>query len=86
MTETEVEPRSKEQVAAEKVERFRRVAARRANNALKQIELLLRTANEGNYSFTAEQAEQIVSKLRSGVDRLEAAYAGSTHSAPKVEL
>lgn len=89
MTETAEEPvaapRSKEEAHAEKAERFRRVAARRVNAALKQMELLRRTANEGSYAYTDEQTDKIVAALQGGVDAIATAYAG-TKGTPKVEL
>lgn len=76
-----------EEHAAERRERFRRVAQRRANAALNEIEKLMRTANRnGGYEFTDDQAEQIVSLLRAAVDKLEAAYAGARGEKARVEL
>lgn len=71
---------------AEKSAAFKKVAARRTNAALKQIELLRNTTDTSNYSHTPEQAERIISALRAGVDALEAGFAGSSKSAPTVEL
>jgi hypothetical protein len=70
----------------EKIERFRRVASRRANNALKNMEALIRTSNRSNYSYTDEQVAEVIGKLRQATDQLAAAYAGSAGASLKVEL
>jgi hypothetical protein len=76
-----------EERKAEREERFKRVAQRRANAALNEIEKLMRTANRnGGYEFTEEQSEQIVGLLRAAVDKLEAAYAGARGEKARVEL
>lgn len=73
--------------AAEREERFRRVAGKRANRILGDMELLLRTANRsGGYSYTPEQAEEVVGKIRLATDKLEAAFSGGTRERLTVEL
>jgi hypothetical protein len=57
--------------------RFRRVAGSRANAALHQLERLTHTADRRRYTYTDEQAAEIVGKLRQALDRLEAAYNGA---------
>lgn len=59
----------------ERIERFRRIAAARANRALENIERLMRTADRDRYSYTDQQVSEIVSKFRKAVDTLESAYA-----------
>jgi hypothetical protein len=59
----------------ERIDRFRRIAGGRANRALEQMEMLMRTADRSRYSFTDKQVIEIVSKLRQAVDQLEVAYA-----------
>jgi hypothetical protein len=58
----------------ERIDRFRRIASNRANRALEQLERLITTADRGRYSYTDEQAAEIVSKLRQAVDQVEIAY------------
>ena len=70
----------------ERIERFRKVAGFRANRALDYIEALLRTSDRARYSYTTEQAEQIVSKLRQAVDQLEAGYYGKPSARLRVDL
>ena len=87
-TETPVIDREAVKAAreAEKQAAFRRVAQRRTNAVLKQVELLLRTANTSNYSYTPEQAEIVTTAIRSAADRVEAAFAGASKTDTTVEL
>jgi hypothetical protein len=82
------ETRSKQDVQREleKIERFRRVASRRANAALKQLEMLLRTSDRSYYSYNDEQVAEVMGKLRQAVDQLAGAYSGAAKSRLKVEL
>lgn len=59
----------------ERIERFKRIAAPRANRVLSGIERLANTANRDSYTYTDKQVAEIVGKLRQAVDQLEAAYA-----------
>jgi hypothetical protein len=70
----------------ERIERFRKVATHRANRALGYIEALLRTADRGRYSYTDEQAGEVIGKLRQATDQLAAAYAGQQESRLRVDL
>lgn len=70
----------------ERVERFRRVAAHRANKALDYLESLMRTADRSRYHYSDKQAAEIVGKLRQAVDQLEAAYASKRDKRLRVEL
>ena len=70
----------------ENAERFRRVAGKRTNSALKTLASLTKTANRGNYHYSERQVEVILSTLRQAVDRLEASYAGKADDQLRVEL
>lgn len=70
----------------ERVARFKRIAAQRANRALDYIEMLLRTADTSRYAYTDKQSGEVIGKLRQAVDQLEAAYAGSRGAKLRVDL
>jgi hypothetical protein len=70
----------------ERQARFKRVAARRANRILGDIEMLIRTANPHQYSYTEEQANEVIAKLQQGVDQLAAAYSGGRGEKLQVAL
>lgn len=80
--------RSEKEVERElaRIERFRRIASYRANRALDYIEALQRTADHGRYSYTDEQAAEIIGKLQQATDQLAAAYAGQQRHRLRVEL
>lgn len=59
----------------QRIEAFRRIAGRRANQALGTIERLINTADRGRYAYTDQQVDEIVGKLRQAIDQLEVAYA-----------
>jgi len=63
------------EVEMQRIERFRRIAGRRANQALGTIERLINTADRDRYAYTDQQVGEIVGKLRQAIDQLEAAYA-----------
>lgn len=85
MTKTQ---RSQEDVEREleKIERFRKVAGHRANRALDYMEMLLRTADRGRYTYTDEQVTEIIGKLTQATDQLAATYAGQRKPQIRVEL
>jgi rRNA-processing protein FCF1 len=70
----------------EKMERFRKVAGRRANRALDYMEMLLRTSDRGRYAYTDEQVTEILAKLNQATDQLAAAYAGQRAARIRVDL
>ncbi len=70
----------------ERAERFRRVATRRTNTALKLLAALIRTADRRRYHYSERQVEVIITTLRQAIDKLEAAYAGKTDDQLRVEL
>ena len=86
MAETSTRSQKDVERELERIERFRRVAGYRANKALDFIEGLLNTSDRQRYSFTDEQASEIVSKLHQAVDQLGAAYAGQRKSRVRVDL
>ncbi len=46
-----------------KEERFKRVASRRVQEILNKMRLLKNCANKGNYSYTEEQVDKIISTI-----------------------
>ena len=70
----------------ERVEAFKRVAGRRANAALRNIDLLIHTADRGRYSYTERQTTEILSTLRKAIDQLEAAFTSKGSNRPRIEL
>jgi hypothetical protein len=70
----------------ERAESFKRVAGRRANLALDNIERLINTADRGRYAYNERQTAEIVETLRKALDRLEAAYASKGPNRPRIEL
>ena len=70
----------------ERIERFRKVAPHRANRALDYVEALLRTSDRSRYSYTDDQASEVISKLHQAVDQLAAAYSGQRQTKIRVDL
>jgi uncharacterized small protein (DUF1192 family) len=71
-------------VAESKEDRFKRLASKRVNEALKRITLVGKLSNRSTYAYSAEQSEQVIAALRLEVDRIEAKFTkpagGSTAS------
>ena len=84
MTETRTQKDVEREL--ERIERFRKVAGHRANRSLDYIDMLLRTADRSRYSYTDEQASEIISKLRQATDQLAAAYSGQRSTRIRVDL
>lgn len=63
--------------AAQKVKRFKDVAAKRTNKALESMANLTRCANRNNYTYTDEQVEKILTALTDEVEKLRAAFSTS---------
>lgn len=57
-----------------KAERFRRVAAARANRVLEAISLLEQTADSTRYAYTDVQVQEIVTQLQTALGALHSAY------------
>ena len=70
----------------ERIERFRKVATHRANRALDYMEMLLRTADRSRYSYSDEQAAEVIGKLTQAVDQIAAAYSGQRQTKIRVDL
>ena len=48
---------------SDKREKFRRLATKRVNNALKQLHLISNLSNMNNYEFTEQEVKQIFNAL-----------------------
>jgi hypothetical protein len=68
--------------APSKAEKFKTLAEARTGKAMNAIATLRGLANSNNYDYTPDQAAKIVSALRSEVDVIEKAFAGT---APKAQ-
>jgi len=55
----------------DRAERFRTLAEKRTNLALRQIRLLGNLANTGNYEYNIEQVKQIAKALEEAIERME---------------
>ena len=53
---------------------FKTIAARRANNVVKQLELLGNTANRGNYEYTQAQVDTIFEAISEAYDICKAKF------------
>jgi len=56
-------------------ERFRRVAARRTNNILRQIQVLGNCSNKSSYSYTEEDIRKIFSAIEGELRAVKARFA-----------
>lgn len=54
---------NKQDAKISKEERFKRVASRRVQEILNKMRLLKNCANKGNYSYTEEQVNKIISTI-----------------------
>ena len=61
-----------------KAQRFKRIATRRLNNVLKQMDLLTNCANSTNYEYTEEQKLKIYGYLDKAFEKLKSAYEQET--------
>lgn len=88
------EPRGEDKEAQENVpanetnaDRFKRVATRRTNAALKQIHLLGNCADRGSYEYNEEQVRSMMTSLENAITSLHERFRNSGNSgAPTVEL
>ncbi len=55
-------------------ERFRTLAEKRTNSALRQIRLLANLSNTGNYSYEDDEIKQIRRALMAGIKRMDLAF------------
>lgn len=66
-------------------ERFKRIANRRVNQALKYISLTKNLASR-QYEYTPEQVEIVLNALRKEVDSLEDAFRGQSKKTAQINL
>lgn len=67
---------------ATKEERFKKVASRRVQEILNKMRLLKNCANKGNYSYTEEQVNKIISTIDAEWKRVRSEF---NNSKPKKE-
>jgi hypothetical protein len=60
--------------SAQKIKRFKDVAAKRTNRALEAMANLTRCANRANYTYTDEQVDTIIVALEDEVEKIKAAF------------
>jgi hypothetical protein len=58
----------------DKQEKFKRLAEKRVNNAIRVIKAIGNLSNKRNYSFHEKQVKKIVSALRRNVKEIENAF------------
>ena len=58
----------------EKKERFKSIAEKRVNNAIRVIKSIGNLSNKRNYSYDEKQVRKIISALRSTVKEVETAF------------
>ncbi len=61
-----------------KEERFKKVASRRVKEILNKMRLLKNCANKGNYSYTEEQANKIISTIDAEWKKVKSEFNNST--------
>lgn len=72
--------------AAARKEAFSRIASRRLNACLKQLSLLRNCANGASYTYSADQAHKLMSKLSEGVESVRRAFSDKELAQDKVQL
>jgi len=55
----------------EKARKFRDLAEKRVNNAIKQIQLIGNLSNKYNYEYTEEEVKKIINALKAEIRNLE---------------
>jgi len=55
----------------DKRERFVRLAEKRVNNAIRQIELIGNLSNKNNYSYTEQDVKKIIKSLKSSLSKIK---------------
>jgi hypothetical protein len=58
-------------------ERFKRVASRRTNNILRQIQILGNCSNKSSYSYSEEDIRKIFSAIEGELRNVKASFANS---------
>ncbi len=67
-----------------KADKFKRLATKRVNRILKNIELTKNLANKSAYEHTDEQIETIISTINTQVDSLKAAFQDVRKETPQI--
>ncbi len=67
-------------VRRDKKVKFKELANKRVNKAIKDLRLVSNLANKKNYEYTDEQAKLIVKALKKEVDGVRQSFAASTKS------
>jgi hypothetical protein len=68
----------KPETAAKKADRFEHLAERRVTEALKKMRLVANLANRRNYTYTDDQAKQILEALDSEMRSVKAKFRQET--------
>ena len=55
-------------------DKFKKLADRRVNNAIKQLRLVGNLSNKNNYGYTDEQAKKIINTLTSELNELKTRF------------
>lgn len=58
----------------DKMQRFERLAEKRANDAIRKLRLLSNLANKSNYAYTADHVSQLMNALKKEMRELEAKF------------
>ena len=61
-------------MSSEKQEKFRKIAAARTNRVINDIRILSNCANKHNYTYTQEEASQILRAIDEAVRDLKIAF------------
>ena len=69
-----------------KRDRFVRLAEKRMQRALGSIRVIRNLANTGNYEYSQEDVEAIITGLRKAVDDLEAVFTSKTRRSQAFSL
>lgn len=67
-------------------QKFRELAEKRVNNAIKQIELIGNLSNKSSYDYTREEVLKIFKVLRSNVKKAENRFGNSEKNDEKFIL
>lgn len=54
--------------------KFKKLAEKRVNNAIKQLKLVGNLSNKNNYTYTDEQAKRIIKTLTSELNELKTRF------------
>ena len=65
-----------------KDEKFKSLAERRVNNAIKQMRLIVNLANPSAYEYSDDQVKKIVSTLKGELDRVQSRFNSVSHDRP----